>query len=140
MASTPLAQDPLRSHWEQGSYESVAQELLQQLEQGSQHPLLYWWLGAAYLLLGRELEAQLTWQEGVALLMGKGLGEPEASRCWAKGLQELAEGLWERGHWPQAAALYRQLVEGSLPADLEPVQALAAHRLGRVQELSLIHI
>jgi capsular polysaccharide biosynthesis protein/tetratricopeptide (TPR) repeat protein len=134
MASTPLAQDPLQSHWEQGAYESVAQELLQQLEQGSQHPLLYWWLGAAYLLLGRELEAQLTWQEGVALLMGKGLSEPEASRCWAKGLQELAEGLWERGHWPQAAALYRQLVEGSLPADLEPVQALAAHRLGRVQE------
>ncbi|ABD00003.1 TPR repeat protein [Synechococcus sp. JA-3-3Ab] len=66
--------------------------------------------------------------------MGKGLGELEASRCWAKGLQELAKGLWERGHWPQAAALYRQLVEGSLPADLEPVQALAAHRLGRVQE------
>jgi capsular polysaccharide biosynthesis protein/tetratricopeptide (TPR) repeat protein len=134
MASTPLVQDPLRSHWEQGSYESVAQELLQQLEQGSQHPLLYWWLGAAYLLLGRELEAQLTWQEGVALLMGKGLSEPEASRCWAEGLQELAEGLWERGHWPQAAALYRQLVEGSLPAELEPRQALAAHRLGRVQE------
>ncbi len=132
---SPLPDFLLRD-WEQGSYEAVAQGLKRQLEQGSKQALLYWWLGSAYLLLGRELEAQLVWQEGLALLMEEGLAEAAATRCWAKGLQELAEGLWEKGHWPQATALYRQLVEGSLPPDLEPLQALAAHRLGLTQERS----
>ena len=130
MASDPSLHlpDSLRADWEQGCYGSVAQSLQRQLEQGSQEPLLYWWLGSAYLLLGRELEAQLTWQEGLALLGA----EAEATRCWAEGLLELAEGLWERGQWPQAAALYRQLLESGAA----PEAALAAHRLGLVQERS----
>jgi tetratricopeptide (TPR) repeat protein len=130
MASDPSLHlpDSLRAGWEQGCYGSVAQSLQRQLEQGSQEPLLYWWLGSAYLLLGRELEAQLTWQEGLALLGA----EAEATRCWAEGLLELAEGLWERGQWPQAAALYRQLLESGAA----PEAALAAHRLGLVQERS----
>ncbi|MGY2717407.1 glycosyltransferase 61 family protein [Thermostichus sp. MS-CIW-15] len=130
MASDPSLHlpDSLRADWEQGCYGSVAQSLQRQLEQGSQEPLLYWWLGSAYLLLGRELEAQLTWQEGLALLGA----EAEVTRCWAEGLLELAEGLWERGQWPQAAALYRQLLESGAA----PEAALAAHRLGLVQERS----
>ncbi len=134
MASDPSLHlpDSLRADWEQGCYGSVAQSLRRQLEQGSQQPLLYWWLGSAYLLLGRELEAQLAWQEGVALLLREGLSEAEASRCWAEGLQELAGGLWEQGHWPQAATLYRQLLESGAAAEA----ALVAHRLGLTQERS----
>ena len=135
MASNPPPRLPnsLLADWEQGCYGSVAEGLQRQLEQGSRQPELYWCLGAAYLLLGRELEAQLTWQEGAVLLMRReGLSEPEASRCWAEGLQELAGGLWEQGQWPQAAALYRQVLESGAAPEL----ALAAHRLGLVQERS----
>ncbi|MFS8907710.1 glycosyltransferase 61 family protein [Synechococcus sp. OH2] len=134
MASNPPPHLPnsLLVDWEQGCYGSVAEGLQRQLEQGSQRPELYWGLGAAYLLLGRELEAQLAWQEGLALLGAEGVAEAEATRCWAEGLLELAEGLWERGQWPQAAALYRQLLESGAA----PEAALAAHRLGLVQERS----
>jgi hypothetical protein len=62
----------LLEDWEQGHYERVTQVLQQQLEQGSPSPELYWELGAAYLLLGRELEAQLVWQEGLAMLQAGG--------------------------------------------------------------------
>lgn len=62
----------LLEDWEQGHYEHVIQVLQQRLEQGSPSPELYWELGAAYLLLGRELEAQLVWQEGLAMLQAGG--------------------------------------------------------------------
>lgn len=134
LPSHPLFSVSSLEDWQQGRYECLVQALQQQLQQGSPSSELYWGLGAAYLLLGRELEAQLVWQEGLAMQTAGGVAEAEAVRGWARELQELAEGLWEKGHWPQAAALYRQLVEqGSLPPDLA---ALAAHRVGLTQERS----
>ncbi|MFS8811305.1 hypothetical protein NW820_01320, partial [Synechococcus sp. R55.7] len=129
----------LLEDWEQGHYERVTQVLQQQLEQGSPSPELYWELGAAYLLLGRELEAQLVWQEGLAMLQAGGVAESEAVYHLLRSLQALAESLWEKGHWPQAAALYRQLLElgdGLSGLELSSGQALAAHRIGLTQERS----
>ncbi|MFS8872051.1 glycosyltransferase 61 family protein [Synechococcus sp. R50.1] len=127
----------LLEDWEQGHYERVTQVLQQQLEQGSPSPELYWELGAAYLLLGRELEAQLVWQEGLAMLQAGGVAESEAVYHLLRSLQALAESLWEKGHWPQAAALYRQLLElGDGQLELSSGQALAAHRIGLTQERS----
>ncbi len=126
----------IREVWRQGDYTQVATHLQQQIEQGSDAPELYWCLGSVYLMLGQELEAQLTWQEGVSLLVAAGVSEPEAAHRLAEVLQELGEDLWGRGHWPQAAALYRQLVElgEDFPAlELSSSQALAAHRLGLMQ-------
>ncbi|MFQ3585412.1 MAG: glycosyltransferase 61 family protein [Cyanobacteriota bacterium] len=127
----------IRVDWRQGDYAQVATHLQQQIEQGSATAELYWCLGAAQQLLGQELAAELTWQEGVALLMERGVPEIEALHQWLRTLQELAEELWERGHWPQAAMLYQQCLEGvdsveglerSFPT------ALAAHRIGLTQE------
>lgn len=127
----------LLEDWEQGHYEHVIQVLQQRLEQGSPSPELYWELGAAYLLLGRELEAQLVWQEGLAMLQAGGVAESEAVYHLLRSLQALAESLWEKGHWPQAAALYRQLLElGDGQLELSSGQALAAHRIGLTQERS----
>ncbi|MGQ9838713.1 MAG: glycosyltransferase 61 family protein [Cyanobacteriota bacterium] len=133
--------------WQRGDYAQVAIHLQQQMEQGSNVPELYWCLGSAQRLLGQELEAQLTWQEGLALLMEAGTAESQAIQKLVKGLQELAENLWETGHWPQAATLYRQCLElVDAVEDLEAQdpeawkpsfpKALAAHRIGLTQARS----
>ncbi|MEN9201850.1 MAG: glycosyltransferase 61 family protein [Thermostichus sp. DG_1_6_bins_120] len=101
----------IRENWQQGNYVQVAAYLQEQMEQGSPTPELYWCLGAVQQLLGQELEAQLTWQEGLALLTEVGIPESVAIHRLARGLQEVAEGLWQGGHWLQAATLYQQLLE-----------------------------
>ncbi|MEN9260600.1 MAG: tetratricopeptide repeat protein, partial [Thermostichus sp. HHBFW_bins_43] len=118
--------------WQQGHYTEVAIRLQERIQSGIEDEDLYWCLGSVYWILGQELEAQLTWQEGVSL----GGAEPEAARRLAKVLQEMGEDLWERGHWPQAAALYRQLWElgEAFPVpELSSWQVLAAHRIGLLQ-------
>ncbi|MFQ3613575.1 MAG: glycosyltransferase 61 family protein [Cyanobacteriota bacterium] len=126
----------IREDWRQGDYAQVATHLQQQIEQGSSAAELYWCLGSAQRLLGQELEAQLTWQEGFALLMERGVPEAEAIHRWVRGLQELAEALWESAHWPQAATLYRQcleLVDSVGDLGLSFPRAVAAHRIGLTQ-------
>ncbi|MEN9229429.1 MAG: glycosyltransferase 61 family protein [Thermostichus sp. DG02_5_bins_236] len=129
----------IRENWQQGDYAQVATYLQQQIEQGSAAAELYWCLGSAQRLLGQELEAQLTWQEGLTLLMEADALETEAIDRLVRGLQELAEVLWESAHWPQAATLYQQCLEvvdsvGEL--GLSFPKALAAHRIGLTQARS----
>lgn len=133
---SPLKLASIGEDWWQGNYAQVATYLQQQIEQGSDAPEIYWCLGSVYCILGQELEAQLIWQEGVLLWVAAGGSEPEATHRLAKALQEMGEDLWGRGHWPQAATLYRQLLalRDAFPEpEVSSAQVLAAHRIGLTQ-------
>ncbi|MCF2970054.1 glycosyltransferase 61 family protein [Synechococcus sp. Nb3U1] len=133
---SPLKLASIGEDWWQGNYAQVATYLQQQIEQGSDAPETYWCLGSVYCILGQELEAQLIWQEGVLLWVAAGGSEPEATHRLAKALEEMGEDLWGRGHWPQAATLYRQLLDlrDAFPEpEVSSAQVLAAHRIGLTQ-------